>query len=262
MTVKLTTDKMRKIFYLCQEVLLKESVSIRLASELLGKFTSSCEAIKHGQLHYRNLERLKTKALKINKGTFQKKTSTDSHGRQNIIWWKNNILGSFNIITIGNPSFTPHSLTGSGAVFKNTSTSGKFSITETLMHINVLELKAILFGLRSLCDHICDSHIKVLSDNTKAVHCINNMASCISVDCDKITKSIWNWAIKRRLWLSTAHIPGRLNKEANEESRKTELRTEWKLNKTIFHNMVECFQYYLVIDLFASRLNAQLLRFF
>ena len=34
-------------------------------------------------------------------------------------------------------------------------------MTETLMHINILELKAILSGLKSLCDHICDSHIKI-----------------------------------------------------------------------------------------------------
>ena len=115
------------------------------------------------------------------------------HGRHDIIWWKNNILGSFNTVRIGNPSFiipTDASTTGWGAVFKNTSTGGQFSITETLMHINVLELNAILFRLRSLCDHICDSHIKILSDNTTAVHCINNMGSCSSVDCDKITKSI------------------------------------------------------------------------
>ena len=130
------------------------------------------------------------------------------------------------------------------------------------MHINVLELNAILFRLRSLCDHICDSHIKILSDNTTAVHCINNMGSCKSVDCDKITKSILDWPFKRRLWLSGAHIPGRLNREADEESRKTELRIEWQLNRTIFHNMLEYFQYYPEIDLFASRLNAQLLRFF
>ena len=75
MTVRLTTEKKKKIFDLCQEVLLKESVSIRLVSKLLGKFTSSFQAIKYGQLHYRNLERLKTKALKINKNNFDKKTS-------------------------------------------------------------------------------------------------------------------------------------------------------------------------------------------
>ena len=52
------------------------------------------------------------------------------------------------------------------------------------------------------------------------------MGSCRSIDCDKITKSIWDWAIKRRLWLYSAHIPVRLNIEADEESRKSELRTE------------------------------------
>ena len=88
------------------------------------------------------------------------------------------------------------------------------------------------------------------------------MGSCRSVDCDKIMKSIWDWAIKRRLWLSSAHIPGGLNREADEESRITELRIEWQLNKTVFHTMLEYFQHYPEIDVFASRLNAQLLRFF
>ena len=70
------------------------------------------------------------------------------------------------------------------------------------------------------------------------------MGSCNSVDCGNITKSIWDWAIKRRLRLSSAHIPGRLNREADEESCKTELRIEWQLNRTIFRNMLEYFQYY------------------
>ena len=188
----------------------------------MGKFTSSFQTIKYGQPHYRDLERLKTNALKINKGNFDKRTSIDSHGRENIIWWKNNILGSFNIIRIGKPSFTTTTDASTTGVFKNTSTDGKFSITETLMHINVFERKAVLFGLRSSCDLICDSYIKILSDNTTAVHCINNMGSCRSADWDKITKSIWDWAVKRRLWLTSAHIPGRLNREADEESRKTE----------------------------------------
>ena len=82
------------------------------------------------------------------------------------------------------------------------------------------------------------------SDNTTTVHCINNMGSYRSADCDKITKSIWNWATKNRLWLSNAHIPVTLNREADEESRKTDLKIKWKLDRTVFHNMFEYFQYY------------------
>ena len=41
MTSRLTTEKKRKIFDHRQEVLLKETVSIRFVSKLFGKFTSS-----------------------------------------------------------------------------------------------------------------------------------------------------------------------------------------------------------------------------
>ena len=106
---------------------MKQSVSMRLVSKLLGKFTDSFQVTIYGQLHFRDLERLKTKALKISKGNFDKKTSTDSPGKQDIIWLKNNILGTFSTIRIGNPSFTittDASTAGWGAVFKNTSKTG------------------------------------------------------------------------------------------------------------------------------------------
>lgn len=265
MTIKLTTDKKKKIFDLCQEVLLKDNVSIRIIAKLLGKFTSSFQGVKYGKLHYRGLERLKIRALKYNKGNFDKKTSIDHYGKQDIIWWKNNVLESFNHIRLGNPLFTitaDASKTGWGAVFNKTSTGGYFNLNEICMHINVLELKAILFGLQSLCDKLHNTHLKILSDNTTAVQCINNMGSCKSVECDQITKTIWDWGINRNVWLTSAHIPGRLNREADEESRKTELRTEWKLNRKIFNNMLNYFQFFPEIDLFASRINTQLPRFF
>ena len=86
MIVRLTTEKKKKISDLYQKILLKGSVPIRYVSKLLSKFTSSFQAIKYGQLHYRYLQRVKTNALKINKINFEKKTSIDSHGRQDIIW--------------------------------------------------------------------------------------------------------------------------------------------------------------------------------
>ena len=237
---------------------MKEFASIRLTSKLLGKLTSSFQAIKFGQLYYCDLERLKSKAITFNNCNFDKKTPIDSHCKQ-----KNNIVRSFNPIRIGNPSFTIITNEATlGTCFNNNSTGEQFAIAETLKHINVVEFKAIFFGLRSLYNHICDSHIKVLSGNTTAIHCINSMGACRSVYCDKVTESIWDWAIKRRLWLSRAYIPGKLNRKDDEEFRKTELSIEWKLNITNFHNNLEYFQHNPVIDLFASRLNAQLLRFF
>ena len=50
-----------------------------------------------------------------------------------------------------------------------------------------------------------------------------------------------------------------INEEADKESQKTrEKCREWILNKNIFEKIIQCFQFYPKIDLFASRLNKQL----
>lgn len=50
MTVRFATVK--KTFDLCQETLLKESISIRITFKLLGKFASSFQALKDAQIHH------------------------------------------------------------------------------------------------------------------------------------------------------------------------------------------------------------------
>ena len=49
--------------------------------------------------------------------------------------------------------------------------------------------------------------------------------------------------------------------EADAESRKCEIRTEWKLDTTEFRNIIQHFSFSQKIDLFASRINKQLEKF-
>ena len=100
------------------------------------------------------------------------------------------------------------------------------------------------------------------TDNTTAIHGINNMGSCKSVSCDTEVRKIWDWAIESNNFLTATHIPEILNVEADAESREAETRTEWKLNDSIFSDMLKHFKFKPVIDLFASRINNQLPRFF
>ena len=75
-------------------------------------------------------------------------------------------------------------------------------------------------------------------------------------------RKVWDWAIERNHFLTATHIPQILNVEADAESREAETRTEWKLNDSIFSDMLKHFKFKPVIDLFASRINNQLPRFF
>ena len=83
-----------------------------------------------------------------------------------ILWWINNTEHSFSPIQIPNCSSfllkTDASKLGWDAIFDKESTSGQFSLDESLFHINVLELKAVLFGLKSLCSHLRQTHIMEL----------------------------------------------------------------------------------------------------
>ena len=53
-----------------------------------------------------------------------------------------------------------------------------------------------------------------------------------------------------------------MNVKTDAESREAETRAEWKLNDSIFSDMLKHFKFKPVIDLFASRTNNQLSRFF
>ena len=72
MSITLTEAKKITIISLCHEVLNSEQVTIRKIAQLGGKFSSSFIAVPEGKLHYRGLERDKTKALARNKGNYDK----------------------------------------------------------------------------------------------------------------------------------------------------------------------------------------------
>ena len=73
----------------------------------------------------------------------------------------------------------------------------------------------------------------------------------------KITTQFWNWCLQKGIMVSAEHLPGRLNVGANQESRAKGDSSDWRLNPTVFQNLMSqlgpC-----QVDLFASRLNAQL----
>ena len=60
-------------------------------------------------------------------------------------------------------------------MFNDISTGGRWSPDEKLVHLNILEIKALKFGLLSFFRDIHDAPIRVRTDNSTAVAYINNM---------------------------------------------------------------------------------------
>ena len=116
-----------------------------------------------------------------------------------------------------------------------------------------------------------------MMNNTTAVACVSKMGTSHSVQCNAVTKEIWQFCVKRNIWLSAAYIPGKTNIEADEESRRenqdtewmsnqdTEWMlnqdTEWMLNPDILSDALDRLDIKPEIDLFASRLYHQFPRY-
>lgn len=101
--------------------------------------------------------------------------SLDDHAKDLIRWWINHIDSQSNSLLTSPPHlelYTDASLTGWGAAFGNSKTGGQWTADERL-HINCLELKAILLGLQSFCDKCVDTHIRIRSDNIHHSSCLH-----------------------------------------------------------------------------------------
>jgi len=98
----------------------------------------------------------------------------------------------------------------------------------------------------------------IKSDNMTAVSYIRNMGGYLSKPCNAIARRIWEWAAACNIWLFCTFIAGSKNVLADEKSKLFCDRTEWKLDSQIFDRITTYYGRTLKIDLFASRLNAQL----
>lgn len=77
---------------------------------------------------------------------------------------------------------------------------------------------------------------------------------------NRLAKNIWQWCEEREIWVFASYIPSKENTNADRESRKTNIDTEWKLSEKNFSKIVRRWQK-PEIDLFATRINAKVRKF-
>ena len=259
MIVILPTEKQEIIVNECKKLFKRDKDTIRNVAKVIGLIVSTFSAVQYGKLHYRQLEQGKILALKRFKGNYDTYMTITLEMKEELAWWFTNIYIQKRDISHGVPEKilnTDASLQGWGAVMLSEKIGGRWTQSESLKHINYLEILAIYYALQAFHDLVKNTHIKILTDNSTAVSYINNMGGVKSDDCNLISKKIWIWCIKHNIWISCSHIAGKKNIEADKKSRIFNDDLEWQLNLNFFQNIVEKWGK-PDIDMFASRLNNQ-----
>ncbi|KAM4807615.1 LOW QUALITY PROTEIN: uncharacterized protein WCC33_005133 [Rhinophrynus dorsalis] len=245
-------------------ILRQDRISLRLLARVVGLLAASIQAIFPGPLHYRALQRLKARHLRRGLG-YTNVIALSYDAREELVWWLKHldawngraIFGVIPDLVIESDA----SLLGWGARLGDISTGGRWSSMETSLHINCLELLAGSFALKSLVKDRVHSCVLLKMDNISAVQYINKLGGTKSKPLADLAKDFWHFCLDRDITVVAEHLPGLSNAVADWNSRYLTDHSDWKLHPSIFaalHRVWGPFG----IDLFASRLNRQVPKFF
>ena len=136
--------------------------------------------------------------------------------------------------------------------------SGNWTDQEKLLHINVLELKAVFLALKSFQNRILDKRVLIATDNATVVSYLNKQGGTHSWDMCLLVWCILAYCNPRNILIRARHIQGCLNVIADSLSRKDKIiQTEWSLHPQIFSLICKVWHTPMV-DMFATKLNHKL----
>jgi hypothetical protein len=253
----LPEDKSVTILRECRTLLKTEQPSIRHVSRVLGLLEFTRPAIWSAPLHYRHLQLVQIESLRET-SDYDRRVNLSNGARLDLNWWITNlpsqkgspILPLIADLTISSDA----SKIGWGASWGKLRTGGRWNALESKEHINVLELRAAFFALKSFMKDHRNKVICLKIDNSTAVAYLNHKGGTHSPQLLHLALEIWKWCEVKHLYLLAQHVPGKNNVVADEESRVMKDQNDWKIDSTVIKPLIKGCK----IDLFASRLTRQL----
>ena len=135
--------------------------------------------------------------------------------------------------------FTDASQKGWGAHLNEIVLSGLWSNKEAQLHINVLELKAVLLALKGFQEHLQGQTVLICSDNSTVVAYLNKEGGTHSIEMCALIWRILAFTNSRKIQIRARHVPGSLNVIADSLSRRDKvIQTEWSLHQQIFLQLI------------------------
>ena len=262
--VRVPQARQMKILESVRIFLQKTSVSARDFLSLLGQLKAAADFVMLGRLHLRPLQISLHKLWQPQKFPLDHQIGLTTKILQHLKWWLQEDLYLHGIpMKIDPPShtiFTDASLSGWGAHVEPEGLlfHGLWTEDQSRLHINVLEMKAILLSLTRAIHKVKNSTVLVSTDNTTVVAYIRHQGGTHSTVLTEEVWNILNLCLTHNIQLLVKHIPGRFNTLADRMSRIDKpISTEWSLNQEIANKIFQIMDF-PSIDLFATRLNHRL----
>ena len=165
--------------------------------------------------------------------------------------------------SIGTPApdlhlYSDASSSGWGAHLLDQNVSGVWSAQEKLLHINLLEMKALFLALQAFQEDVAGHHVTAMCDNSTVVAYINKQGGTVSRPLCLLTSRLLRWTESFDVHLEARYLPGGSNVLADVLCRRGQVvGTEWSLHPQVARALLRAWGN-PSIDLFATCLNAML----
>ena len=195
---------------------------VRQFMSLIGLLTATEKQVHLGRLHMRPIQWPLKNNWRVPE-SLEKVIPVPNSLHLHLRWW----LEESNVL-LGQPLHTPkHALQiftdaskeGWGAHLDEHTARETWSLPESKLCINHLELKAVFLALKEFQTLCYNKTVLIATDNTIVLAYINKEAGMKSASLCVLLWRILSWCTRQQVTLRARHIPGRLNVIADKLSR-------------------------------------------
>ena len=215
-----------------------QSPPAQLWQVILGHLASLERLVPHGRLRMRSLQWHLKSQWSPESDPPSLPVALPEEARRDLSWWmvRDHLLVG---VRFGTPApdlhlYSDASSSGWGAHLLDQNVSGVWSAQEKLLHINLLEMKALFLALQAFQEDVAGHHVTAMCDNSTVVAYVNKQGGTVSRPLCLLTSRLLRWTESFDVHLEARYLPGESNVLADVLSRRGQVvGTEWSLHPQV-----------------------------
>ena len=217
--VRPTEDRWQTLTDKIRSIMSDPVCPVRQFMSLIGLLTATEKQVHLGRLHMRPIQWHLKNNWRVPE-SLEKVIPVPKSFHPHLKWW----LEESNVL-LGQPLhplkhalqiFTDASKEGWGAHLDEHTARGTWSLPESKLHINHLELKAVFLALKEFRTLVCNKTVLIATDNTTVVAYINKEGGMTSGSLCALLWRILSWCTRQQVILRARRIPGPAERDSRQ----------------------------------------------